>query len=224
LKKIFFACSISFLLHSTSVAQVPIEYTRPESVQSATAAIGEQPQPLNDINRNIIYPQEAQRAGIGGHVSLSGLINAQGKLEKIAIWESTDKMFEDAAINAIMNCKFNPAISKGMPIRSWFNFPIVFQLKEFNGYDTPPVLQTDLYSQLNVPKTIPYDSIPDYIYPVFGVATNGYVTVVEYLRPGNADIQQSVREALKKSTFQPAMKNGKPVDAWYAMTVELKKK
>ncbi len=203
---------------------MPIEHTRPDSLQDASAAVGIQPEPLSDINRGVIYPQEAQKAGIGGHVSLSARISAEGRLEKIAIWESSDKMFEDAAINAILNCKFKPAILKGKPIRSWFNFPIVFQLKEFEAYDTPPIIQSDLYSQLNLPKNTPPDSIPDYIYPVFGVASNGYVTLVEYPRPGNADIQQSVREALKKSTFQPAMKNGKPVDVWYAMTVELKKK
>lgn len=218
---------ISFIflcLASSSIAQVPIQYGGGDSAKSAAAVITEQPQPLMDINRAIIYPQEAQKAGLEGRVLLSGLVSAEGKLEKIAVWESSDKIFEYAAINAIRDCKFSPAIYNGKPIKSWYNLPIVFQLKDFAIYDTPPKLLSDLYAMLSLPKNIPASEMPDDIYPVFGVGTDGYVTRVEYYRPGNPEIQQAVREAIKKSTFSPALKNGKPVDAWYAMTVDLKPK
>lgn len=215
--------SILFFCITSAAAQVPVHYGGGDSAKNAAMIITDQPQPLIDINRAIIYPQEAQKAGLEGRVLLSGLVNAEGRLEKIAVWESSDKIFEYAAINAIRDCKFSPAISNGKPIKSWYNLPIVFQLKDFAIYDTPPILRSDLYSMLTLPKNISTNEIPDEIYPVFGVGTNGYVTTVEYFRPGNADIQQAVREAIKKSTFSPAMKNGKPVDAWYAMTVDLKK-
>ena len=210
------------IIGSGLFAQVPIHYGKPDSSKVSTEIITAQPQPLMDINRAIVYPQEAQKAGLEGHVLLSGRISAEGKLEQIAIWESTDKIFEDAAINAIRDCKFTPAMSNGKPIRSWYNLPVVFRLKDFGLYDTPPKLESDFYSLLSLPKTISSENIPDNIFPVFGVGTNGYVNTVEYFRPGNADIQQAVREAIKKSTFKPATKNGKPVDAWYAMTVDLK--
>lgn len=216
---VFFLC-----LASASFAQVPVQYGGGDSAMSEAGVVTEQPQPLIDINRAIIYPQEAQKAGLEGRVLLSGLVNAEGRLEKIAVWESSDKIFEYAAINAIRDCKFSPAIYHGKPIKSWYNLPIVFQLKDFAIYDTPPKLTSDLYAMLSLPKNIPTSEMPDDIYPVFGVGTDGYVTRVEYYRPGNSEIQQAVREALKRSTFSPALKNGKPVDAWYAMTVDLKKK
>ena len=221
--KLLFNFVLILCATSISLAQVPVQHGKPDSVNNQTLIITEQPKPLMDINRAIVYPQEAQKAGLQGHVLLSGRISALGKLEKIAIWESTDKIFEDAAINAIRDCKFTPAMSEGKSISSWYNLPVVFQLKDFGLYDTPPKLESDFYSILSLPKNIPADEVPDNIFPVFGVGANGYVTSVEYYRPGNADIQQAVREAIKKSTFKPATKNGKPVDAWYAMTVDLKR-
>lgn len=206
-----------------SHAQVPVQYGGSDSSKNVGVIITEQPQPLMDINRAIVYPLEAQKAGLEGHVLLSGLINVEGKLEKIAVWESTDKIFEEAAINAIRECKFTAAMSNGKAIRSWYNLPIVFQLKDFGRYDTPPTLSSDFYSILSLPMNISADSIPEHIFPVFGVGIDGYVRTVEYFRPGNSDIQQSVREALKKSSFKPALKNGRPVDAWYAMTIDLKR-
>jgi TonB family protein len=208
---------------SCTFAQVPVQHGGADSSKNVGVIITEQPQPLMDINRAIVYPLEAQKAGLEGHVLLSGLINVEGKLEKIAVWESTDKIFEDAAVNAIRECKFTAAMSNGKAIRSWYNLPIVFQLKDFARYDTPPILSSDFYSILSLPKNIPEDSIPEHIFPVFGVGTDGYVRTVEYFRPGNSDVQQSVREALKKSSFKPALKNGKPVDTWYAMTIDLKR-
>lgn len=85
----------------------------------------------NSINKNIIYPEMARKAGIECKVYLSVLVGINGSIEQVKILKSTSPNlgFEQAAIDAIQSTKWKPALQRDQPVQVWIAVPIQFKLK-----------------------------------------------------------------------------------------------
>jgi periplasmic protein TonB len=84
---------------------------------------------IKELQRKVIYPDLAKRAGIEGKVNIRVLVGKNG-VPKKHIVESTDSdLLNDAAIRAVMNSVFTPAIQNNQPIDCWVSIPIVFRLR-----------------------------------------------------------------------------------------------
>lgn len=77
---------------------------------------------------NIIYPELAKKAGLEGKVILKALIDESGNVTKIIVLAGDD-MFKDAAVAAINNMKFKPAINGNRAVKVWITYPVIFRLK-----------------------------------------------------------------------------------------------
>ena len=84
--------------------------------------------PMSNIMDRVKYPAEAKQEGLEGKAVVSALIGADGSVEKTIIEESTDKIFEAAAMDAVKSTRFKPSLEDGKPVRSWFTIPIMFKL------------------------------------------------------------------------------------------------
>jgi protein TonB len=84
---------------------------------------------IKELQRKVIYPDLAKRAGIEGKVNIRVLVGKNG-VPKKHIVESTDSdLLNDAAIKAVMNSVFTPAIQNNQPIDCWVSIPIIFRLR-----------------------------------------------------------------------------------------------
>ncbi len=84
---------------------------------------------LAELQKKIIYPEIARRAGIEGKVLIRVLIEKNGKPKKYRIEYSDNETLNDAAIKAVMASTFTPAIQNGRPVTCWVTLPVVFRLR-----------------------------------------------------------------------------------------------
>ena len=81
------------------------------------------------LQKNIVYPEMARKAGIEGKVMVRVLIDQQGKVLKTEIETSVNKDLDQAAIRAIKKTKFAPAMKDNKPVKFWVTIPVMFKLK-----------------------------------------------------------------------------------------------
>lgn len=91
-------------------------------------AVEVEPQPVQDIQGLVVYPEIAKRAGLEGKVTISALIGKDGKVEKVEIEKADNDFFAQAAKDAMMKARFTPARQNGEPVKVWFTTNIRFQL------------------------------------------------------------------------------------------------
>jgi len=76
-----------------------------------------------------VYPEQARRLGKEGRVVLRLHIDARGNLQRVEVAEGAGFGFEEAAIRAVQQSSFRPAMVQGEPRASIARLPIRFALK-----------------------------------------------------------------------------------------------
>ncbi len=78
-----------------------------------------------------IYPPMAVKAGVEGKVILNIVVDEKGNvLEATIVMASPPGIFEDAAITAMLQWKFKPAMQRDQPIKVRLGYPIEFVLTD----------------------------------------------------------------------------------------------
>ena len=72
------------------------------------------------------YPYELKREGISGVVTVVFSVDEKGNVVNPAVQKSSNKGFEQAALNAISKWKFKPALQDGTPVKSKLAIPLQF--------------------------------------------------------------------------------------------------
>jgi protein TonB len=91
-----------------------------------TPLIIQDPQPLTLITPE--YPQLAREAHLEGRVSLRAYIDVTGEAIHVTVVKSGNKIFEDAAIDAIKKTRFTPGTINGDTVKMWVSIPVEFSL------------------------------------------------------------------------------------------------
>ncbi len=73
-----------------------------------------------------VYPSDMRRDGISGMVTVKVVIDESGNVAECAVNKSTRAEFETAALNAVKNWKFKPAVKGGSAVRSQVIIPVSF--------------------------------------------------------------------------------------------------
>jgi protein TonB len=77
------------------------------------------------------YPAIARKAGIEGMVVLKILVNVDGHVIEAKVMKSLGNAgCDEAAIDAAMKCKFEPALRRGKPVQVWVSYPVRFMLMD----------------------------------------------------------------------------------------------
>lgn len=112
------------------LASVTLDDNERDPARDEPIAVDKEPfVDLSILNRSVIYPQVAKRAGIEGKVSVRVLVRKDGKPKKNFIVDSDSELLNKSAVDAIMQAKFLPAIQNGKPLACWITVPISFKLK-----------------------------------------------------------------------------------------------
>jgi protein TonB len=81
------------------------------------------------LQKSIVYPEMARKAGIEGQVIVRVLVGKDGKPKKSVVQYTDSKMLDKAAKAAVMKQIFTPAIQNGKAITCWVSIPIKFKLR-----------------------------------------------------------------------------------------------
>ena len=82
------------------------------------------------IQRNIIYPEIAQEAGIEGTVVIQGFVDKKGKVTDTVVLKGIPNTgLNEAAITAIEKTRFKPAKQRDRAVGVWISIPVNFRLK-----------------------------------------------------------------------------------------------
>ena len=93
----------------------------------------EPPQPIGGfaaIQRNLVYPEIARKAGVEGKVTVHVQIDEKGKVVNTKILKSLgNNGCDEAAVDAIKSVRWKPAMQRDRPVKVWVAIPVVFKLK-----------------------------------------------------------------------------------------------
>ena len=86
--------------------------------------------PIYDKNPSPEYPLIARRRGFKGTVVLEVLVNRNGRVGDLRVFNSSGyKVLDRAAVESVREWIFRPAIKGNENIKMWVRVPVCFQLK-----------------------------------------------------------------------------------------------
>ena len=74
-----------------------------------------------------VYPELARDAGVDGTVMVQALVGKDGKVKDAKVVKSIN-MLDQAALDAVKNWVFKPALSNNKPVAVWVAVPVRFSL------------------------------------------------------------------------------------------------
>ena len=120
------------LIDADTLAPKSLQQGTPEE-EPAFVEYDQPPQPVGGfdlIQKNLVYPESARKAGIEGRVFVNVQIDEQGNVTEARIAKSIDPDGCDkAALWAVSTVKWKPAIRDGKPVKVWIIIPIQFTLQ-----------------------------------------------------------------------------------------------
>ena len=94
-------------------------------------SVEEMPSPiggLSAIDRKVIYPKKARKAGVQGTVYIKTYVNTTGEVTKTVILKGIGSGCDEAAQKAVFNTKFSPGRMYGKPVNVQIIVPVTFEL------------------------------------------------------------------------------------------------
>lgn len=93
--------------------------------------VEEIPEPIGGIEaiqKKIVYPEIAKRAGVEGKVYILAYVDENGNVTKTEVLKGIGAGCDEAAEKAVRETKFKPGKQRGKPVRVKVALPIVFKL------------------------------------------------------------------------------------------------
>jgi protein TonB len=87
---------------------------------------------LEGLQRKVLYPEIALRAGIQGKVILQAVIGLDGEITDVKVIKGIGGGCEEAAIEALLKTQFTPGTQRGKQVLVAISIPIVFRLRNSN--------------------------------------------------------------------------------------------
>ncbi len=94
-------------------------------------AVEEMPEPIGGIQaiqKEIVYPEFAKKAGVEGKVFVTAFVDETGTVTKVKLVKGIGAGCDEEAINAVKQTKFKPGRQRGKPVKVQVTIPIVFKL------------------------------------------------------------------------------------------------
>lgn len=219
---------------------VAVEITMPVLVQAAilsqTKKIGKSIPPKPIKMGAPIYPAALAQSGLRGKVAVTMVINDQGRVQDAVVLESNNPGFNEAAIEAVLKWRFEPARIDGRRVNTRVNQLIEFELEGPPGRDAFAVTKARKQGPANeasVSDVLPKPrgtAIPVYPFDLLREKVSGSAKVSVLINESgrvervlveeatHPEFGFALRAALETFVFDPALKQGKPVSSAVTMT------
>lgn len=80
------------------------------------------------VQKRIVYPEMARKAGIEGRVILQFVVNSEGNIVNPRVVRGIGGGCDEAALKALEGAKFRPGMQRGRPVNVSYSLPISFSL------------------------------------------------------------------------------------------------
>lgn len=209
------------------------------------------PVPINgftQIQKNLVYPEIARKAGIAGRVVVFAQVDEKGNVSNTKVTQSLGEGngCDEAAVKAVQSVKWFPAEQRDKKVAVWVAVPIDFKLdnsKTDNAQDPPPpppppegVVFTDYDDPpqpvdgfLSIQKNLAYPEIARkagvegrVLVHTF-IDENGNVTetkIAQSLGPNGCD--EAAMKAIKSVTWTPARKDNRNIGVWIEVPIDFR--
>jgi TonB family protein len=183
--------------------------------------------------REPLYPETMQRSGLRGDVVVEFVIDKAGKVQNPVVVTTLNPAFNQAAIDAILQWRFEPAKIDGVAVNTRVQQAIGFRLPfEWDGgSDGMEVVKKGRQSQL--PEELRYDVAPKlhervpivYPYALLAERVKGEAQVAYLVDPyGNVSLTKvakatrpemgfALQAAVECFSYEPALRNARPTNA-----------
>lgn len=118
-------------INAPTLAQAKDQRTMPAILREGayTLGVGVTPPQMTYYARPI-WPHSARKSRTGGITILSLIINPEGEAIHIRVAQSSGHDLDAAAIVAVSQFRFTPAIYQGTPVPVWMNTRMIFYIKK----------------------------------------------------------------------------------------------
>lgn len=189
-----------------------------------------------------IYPFAMRASGMRGEVVVDFFVDIEGRVRNAYVVRSLNPAFDDPALEAVRQWRFEPGRAGEEPIRMHMQVPVIFQLDGLyqggeNGMNSPR--KPDLSK---LPEEFRYDTAPRligsaravYPYALLAAKREGKA-LIRYLVDERGRVAQAtvgeasapefgeaLLAAVEQFRFEPAVKNGRPSRSLQAFSQEFK--
>ncbi len=106
------------------IVETPVEGG--ETPPDAFVPFEKAPQIIHQVQP--LYPEIARRAGLEGTVNLRVWIDKEGSVRKAEVLRSNNEIFNQPAIDAVMQWRFTPAVMNSGAVAVWAGISVKFKL------------------------------------------------------------------------------------------------
>ncbi|MFZ2322960.1 MAG: energy transducer TonB [Ignavibacteriaceae bacterium] len=110
----------------------PKEEKKVEEEPTYFVAVEEMPEPIGgiaEIQKKIVYPEIAKRAGVEGKVYVLAFVDETGLVTDAKIIKGIGAGCDEAALSAVKKTKFKPGKQRGKAVKVQVSIPVVFKLQ-----------------------------------------------------------------------------------------------
>lgn len=86
-------------------------------------------EPVETLRVNPVYPEAARKGRIEGTVILEAIISASGQVESVRVLRSAHPLLDRAALDAVPQWRYRPALFNGRPVAVYLSVAVHFQLR-----------------------------------------------------------------------------------------------
>lgn len=167
-----------------------------------------------------VYPKEAADKKLEGRVQVRFIIDETGAVTQARALHSSDKVFEAAAIQSVLQWRFEPAMEDGRKVAKCMDVLVPFQLADLtrqpeSSFPPAKVIQTLAYSPYTraakvsgddpeYPDSLLSRHLPGEVDVEFTVDREGHRQALKILWATHADFIQPALTAVDKWLFRPA--------------------
>ncbi|MCK4966048.1 energy transducer TonB, partial [bacterium] len=181
------------------------------------------------IMKHLKPPKVARDFGNGwrpllyGTVFIRTLVGKDGKPEIIEVEKHFGNLdCNEAAVEAVKNIRFTPAVKDGKPVKFWFKIPVEFALSDLPIEDQPKIIggYASIMKHLKYPEIAKKAGIEGTVIVRSLIGKDGKPEKVEVAEGfGNPECNNAALKALRNMRFIPATKDGKPVRFWFSTEI-----
>ncbi len=172
------------------------------------------------------YPIAMRRFGLGGKVVIDFDVGVDGRVSKPVIFESDNPAFDEPALTALRQWRYQPATRDGKPVSTRvrqaiaFNSdsPAAFRINEkADQSKLPPEMRYDTPMKIRgvllpvYPHALRRDAVRGKARATMLIDPRGVVTAVKVGEADRPEFGHALAVALQGFKFDPAYRDGKPV-------------
>jgi TonB family protein len=199
------------------------------------------PEPIGGmaaIQKNLIYPEVARKAGVEGTVLVQSVIDVNGDVIETRIIKSLgDSGCDEAAANAIKAIKWKPAYKEDKPVNVQIAIPVIFRLS--NKESKAPYPELEIYKafdknpepvggieaihvNLEYPQSALDAGVEGTVVIKAVIEATGKVSEIKIIESLGEPCDKAAINAILSVKWHPALKENKPVKAEVTIPVVFK--